>query len=486
MGETRIDVAIPTNLMPFSFSKPPSSALKTVRAIVNAGIMGAVLAGCVTGPKHEVPSLDLQTHYLNRSGDAGVLPAMGWRELFQSPGLNRLLDQAEANNLSLQAAWQSVLASRTAIQRFRSQGLPQIDAGGSVDFFENSDALASSGRGDSGEQYDADARVGWELDLFGRVRRSVEAAKASYEAEEALYHDLMFTLQADVALHYFQINSLQPEIELLERSRDTRAESLELIRQRFNAGTVSELAVAQTVSLLATAEARLYAVMRIQNSLLYSLAALLGETPATFQYEPAALESQPPVVPTGLAGELLERRPDIRLAERLLAESNALVGVAQADFFPRIVLSGDIGFAARDWDDLFKTVSEFSSGGGGVSIPVFQGGRLRANKARALAIREERSLQYRQSVISAVTEVEDLLQSVRLRGAQSEAIARSVDASSQARRISMLQYEQGILDFISALDAERSALDAEQQFEQVRRDQFIDTIDLIRALGGAW
>jgi len=410
----------------------------------------------------------------------------GWRELFQAPGLNALLDRAAGNNLSLQAAWQSVVASRSAIGRFRSEGFPQIDAGGSADFFENSDALASSGRGDSGERYDVDASVSWELDLFGRVRRSVEAAKASYEAEEALYHDLMFILQADVALHYFQINSLQAEIELLERSRETRAESLDLIKQRFDNGMVSELAVAQTESLLATAESRLYAAMRVQNSLLYSLAALIGETPATFSYEPEALAIEPPNVPTGLAGELLERRPDIRIAERLLAEANALVGVAQADFFPRITLSGDLGFAAREWDDLFKNVSEFSRGGGGVSIPVFQGGRLRANKAQARAIYEQRALLYRQAVISAVTEVEDLLQSVRLLEAQSEAIARSVEASNQARRISTLQYEQGILDFISALDAERSALDAEQQFEQVKRDRFIDTINLIRALGGAW
>lgn len=472
--------------MRFTFQKFYPNLIVRFRNTLGLVMMGTVLAACAIGPKYETPPTSEPSRFLNEPENVSPAPMNGWRELFQSPGLNALLDRAEANNLSLQAAWQSVLASRATIQRFRSDGLPQIDAGSSADFFENSDALASSGQGDSGERYDVDARISWELDLFGRVRRSVEAAKASFEAEEALYHDLMFTLQADVALHYFQINSLQAEIELLERSRETRAESLELIQQRFDAGMVSELAVAQTAALLATAEARLFDVVRIQNSFLYSLAALLGETPATFSYEPQALEKDPPNVPTGLAGELLERRPDIRQAERLLAEANALVGVAQADFFPRITLSGDIGFAAREWDDLFKTVSEFSSGGGGVSIPVFQGGRLRANKAQARATYEQRALLYRQSVIAAVTEVEDLLQSVRLLEGQSEAVARSAEASNQARRISMLQYEQGILDFISALDAERSALNAEQQLEQVKRDQFIDTINLIRALGGAW
>ena len=236
-----------------------------------------------------------------------------------------------------------------------------MDAGFSGETFERSDALSGTGRGDAGDRFDADGRASWELDLFGQVRRSVEAARANYEAEEVLYSDLMFTLQADVALHYFQINSLQSEIELLERSQETRAESLKLIEQRRRAGTVSELAVAQTASLLATAEARLFAAERIQNSLLYSLAALLGETPATFSYQPEALESAPPAIPAGLPGELLARRPDIRRSERLLAETNALVGVAKAGYFPRITLSGTLGFAVRDWDDMFESISRFES-----------------------------------------------------------------------------------------------------------------------------
>ena len=463
-----------------------SAKLRVVGKKIFISLLLPWLAGCATGPQYETPETDEPAAFLNASEERDSSPMSGWRELFHSPGLDDLLNKAEANNLTLQAAWQSVLASRIAVQRFRAAGLPHVDAGLTGETFGRSDALPGTGRGDSGDRFDADGRVGWELDLFGRVRRIVEAARANYKAEEALYHDLIFTLQADVALHYFQINSLQAEIELLERSQETRAESLKLIEQRRRAGTVSELAVAQTASLLATAESRLYAAKRIQNSLLYSLAALLGETPATFSYRPEALESAPPAIPAGLPGELLTRRPDIRRSERLLAEANALVGVAKADYFPRITLSGTLGFAARDWDDMFESISQFESAAGGVSIPIFQGGRLRANQTQAKALYEERSLLYQQSVIAAVTEAEDFLQSVRLLEAQSKAIARSVEASSKARHISMLQYEQGISDFINALDAERTALDAEQQFEQVKRNQYIDTINLIRALGGGW
>ena len=463
-----------------------SALVRAVGEKAYTSLLLLALAGCATGPKYETPKTKEPAAFLNEAEGSGSPLMTGWRELFRSPRLNGLLDQVEANNLTLQAAWQSVLASRAAIQRFRSGGLPQADAGLSGETFERSDALSGIGLGGAGDRFDADGGASWELDLFGRVRRSVEAAKANYEAEEALYSDLMFALQADVALHYFQINSLQSEIELLERSQETRAESLRLIEQRRRAGTVSELAVAQTASLLATAEARLYAARRIQNSLQYSLAALLGETPATFSYQPEALDSVPPAIPSGLPGELLTRRPDIRRSERSLAEANGLVGVAKADYFPRLTLSGTFGFAARDWDDMFESISQFESAGVGVSVPVFQGGRLRANERQARALYEERFLLYQQTVIAAVTEVEDLLQSVSLLEAQSEALARSVEASSKARRISMLQYEQGVSDFITALDAERTALDAEQQFEQVKRNQYIDTINLIRALGGGW
>ena len=444
-----------------------------------------ILSGCTMGPDYERPEADTPGRFVN-SESSGPPMAVQWRELFQSPQLSTLLNRAEANNRTLKAAYQSVLASQAVLDRFRADGRPQVDAGLGADFFNNSDALAASGRGDNGERYDADLRIGWELDLFGRIRRSIQAAAADAEAQEALYTDFLITLQADVARHYFEINSLQAEIELLERSRQTRQESLDLIQQRFRTGTVSELDVAQTTTLLANAESRLFEVRRIQNSLIYSLAALLGETPSTFTFEPSPLTELPPPVPNGLPGELLERRPDIRRAERQLAADSERIGVAKASFFPSITLQGTAGFASRHWDDLFSSDAAFDSIRPGVSIPIFEGGRLRANEAVALANYHESLELYQQRVIDAVTEVEDFLQSIQLLESQRQAIDRSVTASNQAREISMLQYQRGISDFITALDAERTALNAEQQFVQVKRAQYIATINLIRALGGSW
>ena len=178
-----------------------SAILRVVGKKIFISLLLLCLAGCATGPQYETPETDEPTAFLNASEERDSSPMSGWREFFHSPGLDDLLNQADANNLTLQAAWQSVLASRIAVQRFRAAGLPHVDAGLTGETFGRSDALPGTGRGDSGDRFDADGRVGWELDLFGRVRRSVEAVRANYKAEEALYHDLIFTLQADVALH---------------------------------------------------------------------------------------------------------------------------------------------------------------------------------------------------------------------------------------------------------------------------------------------
>lgn len=455
-------------------------------SLLHTTVLLLTFSGCMVGPEYEQPELETPSAFLNYPEGSSIPPSISWKELFASPQLNALLQKAEASNHDLKAAWQSVVASRAIIRRTQSGRLPQIEAGLGANFYENPESVATSGAGVSGQRFDAVLEAGWELDLFGRIRRTIQAAEANAEAEEALYTDLLFTLQADVASLFFQIQLYQAEIELLQRSQETRRESLDLVQQRFETGTVSELDVAQTTSLLANAQSRLYAAMRIQNSLIYALAALVGETPATFDFSPSALSVEPPQVPAGLPGELLIRRPDLRAAERSLAAANAFIGVAKAAYFPSITLGGTAGFASRKWDDLFDSGSDLSSIRPGISLPIFQGGRLRANEEQAIALYEQQLEIYKQQVISAITEAEDLLQSVRLLDDQRNAIVRAVAASALARRISMLQYQRGLSDFITALDAERTALDAEQQFVQVKRAQYISTINLIRALGGGW
>ena len=448
----------------------------------------SLLAGCALGPNYQAPNLSPADAYLNTAQDAISVGRLsnGWLELFDSKELTDLIEKAQSHNHTLKAAYQSVIAARAFARSSRADILPQLDAGIAATSLSESASISPDGISDDIDRYQADFAARWELDLFGRVRKSIRAAAAEAEAQEALYQDVMFTLQADIALHYFQINSLQSEIELVDQSRATRLESFTLVQKRFDTGTVSELDVAQAETLLATAEARHFELQRLQNSLVYSLATLVGETPTTFRFKPTPLNAAPPSVPVGIPSELLTRRPDIRQTERSLAAASERIGIAHASFFPRISISGTLGYSAFKWNKLFRPASEFNGLVSEASVPVFQGGRLRANAKRAKADFEQILEQYRQIAIEAITEVDDLLQSTRLLQAQNDALGRAVIASQRAREISTVQYERGVLDFITALDAERTALDVKQRQTQIQRAQFTNSINLIRALGGSW
>ncbi len=435
-----------------------------------------------------VPELEAPDQFLNADAlsSRAANPAREWISFFESETLRDLLEAAQSRNHDLKAAYHSVQSARAITRQFRSDARPQIDGSLSGNSFSESAAISSDGISDDGERFDAALSASWELDLFGRIRKSIRSAAANASAQEALYREIMFTLQADVAQLYFRVNSLQSEIELLEKSRDTRQESLKLVKERFATGTVSELDVAQSETLLATAESRLFELQRIQNSLSYALAVLVGETPSTFEFSPEPLTQTPPTIPNGLPGELLTRRPDVQQAEYLLAAASEQVGLAKTSFFPQVSLSGTIGYAAFNWDELFKPSSYLESIGAQGSVPFFRGGALRARLAQNQALYEQRLEEFKQVAIEAITEVDDLLQSTRLLRMQSDSLSQAVNAAQRAREISALQYERGLVDFITALDAERTALDIEQQFVQVQRSQFVNTVNLLRALGGSW
>lgn len=466
---------------------PQKGGLKGIQLGIAACTL-VLLSGCATLSSPPVPKLDTPDKFLNSDphSEARSNPTSEWLSFFNSKTLSELLEAAQSRNHNLKAAYQSVQSARAVTRQFRSEGWPQIDGSLRANSFSESAAISPDGVSDDGERFDAALSAGWELDLFGRIRKSIRSAEANTKAQEALYYEIMFTLQADVAQFYFQVNSLQSEIELLEQSRDTRRQSLKLVKERFATGTVSELDVAQSETLLATAEARLFELIRIQNSYIYALGVLVGETPASFAFNPEPLAQSLPHIPVGLPGELLTRRPDVKQAEYLLTAASEQVGIAKTSFFPQISLSGAIGYAAYDWDALFKPSSYLEDLGGQGSLPFFRGGRLRARLAQNRALYEQRLEEYKQVAIEAIAEVDDLLQSTRLLALQSDSLSQAVRAAQKAREISSIQYERGLVDFITALDAERTALDIEQQFVQVQRSQFLNTVNLLRALGGSW
>lgn len=458
---------------------------------LGVGWLGFMLSGCVTKPPPVETDFEAPSRFLNESaGDSAGLPepaaaVESWWQVFESERLDRLVRQAEESNQNLLAAFQSVEQARAIVRGVRADYWPQVDASLSG---EARDPSASLG-GDfdrSDESYEAGIFVGWEVDLFGRVRYSARAAVADAEAQAELYQDLLLTLQADVATLYFEVALLETELEIVQRSVETRRESADLVGRRFEAGTVTELDVAQAEALLASAEAEAHALRRAQNSRLYALAVLVGETPATFDFQPQPLQAAVPVVTPGIPAGLLARRPDVREAEQSLSAASSRIAVSKASFFPRLSLNAALGQASTDWDSLFDDDNAFSLIGGAAGLPLFQGGRLRADLQRAKANYQAAWHRFKQTALEAIAEVEDQLQSLLLLSAEREALARSFNAYERARQVSLAQYESGVLDFFALLDAERSALQAEQQLAQLRGQELISTVNLIRALGGTW
>ncbi|MEM8867963.1 MAG: efflux transporter outer membrane subunit [Verrucomicrobiota bacterium] len=442
-----------------------------------------ILSGCAVGPDYKKAESAAPLAYSQPTPEAAIDVAH-WVELYNEPQLAALVELARLYNYNLDALYQRTLQSRTIINRERSGRRPQVNTNAAANSFEDSEELGNSG--ESEDSYSAGLTLGWELDLFGRVARLVEAAEADAEASQAAYDELLLLTETDVAINYFRLRALKREIEAVERSVETRRESLDIIEQRFESGTVSDLDVAQSETLLAESEADLAALLRTSEALEHALAVLTGQYATDFEVDVGRLAGSPVVAPVGLPSSLLTRRPDLRQAEFALQAANARVGVATANFYPRITIGGSAGFAALDAGNWFKNTAGFYSIGPEVSLPIFQGGRLRSELSRTeLAYAEALSL-YQQAVVEAFAEVEDALSGWRHLSTQRAARERAASSAQRAQSIADKQYRSGLIDFISALDAERTALDAERRLAQVIGDEYENSVRLIRSAGGNW
>lgn len=441
------------------------------------------LSGCTVGPDFVQPEVATPTSYTQPTPEAEIAVSH-WTELFADDQLTQLVTQAREHNHSLNALYQRTLQSRALIQREQSERRPQLDAGSSYSRYKESEALGATG--DTDDNYNASLTLGWELDLFGRVARLVEAAEADALATEAAYQDLLLITETDVAINYFRLRAIEREVQAVQRSVETRRESLNIVQKRFENGAVSDLDVAQSETLLAQSEADLASLLRSRDTRKHALAVLTGQPAPDFTIQVTSLTGKPVDAPVGLPSELLLRRPDIRQVEQALRAANARIGVSKANFFPRITLGANGGFAASQASDWFKGGSGLYSFGPDISVPLFQGGRLRADLSRSEYAYAESAAIYEQTVVEAFAEVEDALSGWRYISVQRAALERAAHSAARAQQISDSQYRNGIVDFISSLDSERTALDAERSLAEVIGDEYENSIRLIRAVGGNW
>lgn len=419
---------------------------------------------------------------------ADALTRGEWWKLFADPTLDDLVTRSLAANQDLLAAAARVEQARAAAGIARSHYWPQLAADGSI---TRQRALGTTGNvaPDSlTTTYRAPLVASWEIDLFGRVRHLTASARAEAEATAANFESIRLALASDVAATYFSLRALDHELALVRDSVGLRRRARELAQARFTSGTAAELDVARADTELASTEAELAALANRRASLQNALAVLLGAPAPAFDLPALAAQgtATPPVVPPGLPAALLERRPDIAAAERTLAAANARIGVAKAAFFPAISLTGGAGYASAGIDGLFKADSRIWSIGPSLYLPIFQGGRNRANLERSRAAYDESVAAFRQHVLGAFREVQDALTATRLLAEQGVAQERALVAARRATVLAQTRYTAGLVSFLEVIDAQRTSLAIERSSAQLNALRLNTTVALIKALGGGW
>jgi multidrug efflux system outer membrane protein len=401
--------------------------------------------------------------------------------------LDGLQDRALSANQNLKAAIARVDQARAAARITESTLYPRLDLDPSGQRSRSSADL-SGGQAVTMTTLRMPLDLSYEIDLWGRVRRSIESSTAQYEASQAEMQNVLLTLQADLTRNYFNMRSLDAQLDLLRRTIELRNRNLQLVTSLFNNGQVGRLEVAQAETELANAQADTAALKRRRAAAEHALAVLVGEPVANFilPLPPPNLDVRPPQIAAGLPSSLLERRPDIAAAERRMIAANARIGMAEAAFFPAVNLTGSAGYASEELSRLFQWDNRTWSLGPFISLPVFDAGRNRAQLTQTEAAWQEAVASYRQQVLVAFREVEDALSDLRILAEQMEAQQRALKAARQAAELSGKRYRAGMVSYLEVVVSERTALVTELLANQVLEQHFQASVSLVKALGGGW
>jgi len=465
-----------------------SSLLATLVAVT-----ATVLTSCAVGPNYKKPDTTdiIPVKWKWQTADPkDASPKGDWWTVFRDSELNRLEQKAIAGNQQLRGAIARVEQARAYV------GATYLAFSPDLEVAARAQRERTSGNPPSPvpiaipsayiNTFNVPLQLSYEIDLWGRVRRSVEVAKADAKASEADFHNVLLTLTGDVAANYFLLRSYDTELAALRRTKSSQDKTISLIDQRFKAGTIPEADFAKATSELATSKADIADVKRQREETVAVLALLCGEPASTFTVSERPLTGTPPRIPAGIPSTLLERRPDVAAAERTVAARNADIGVQTAGYFPAVSLTGQAGFLSKDTASLFATASQAWSFGPNVTVPITGFFVTKARVQRAKAVREEAIANYRQAVLGAVKDVETSLSQIRFRNEQAVAQDEAVTAAAKATELTRQRYESGSISYLELLDAERTSLARERLAAQVKAQSHISTVRLIKALGGAW
>lgn len=443
----------------------------------------------MVGPEHSVPEMESAKKFKNFNPDYSARIGKDWWRTFGDSQLNSLMADLEKGNFDLRAAEGRRNQAYAALGIDRSLLYPQVLSGGSAT--RNRGTESDRGGPPGGMQtyynnYSVSMSLGYEIDLWGRVRRIVEAGQANASAAEISVDQVKLSLQAQLASSYFALRFIDSETAVLEQALTTRKESLDLARDLFNAGRSSEVDVARAEAELASAKAQLVSLQGPRASLENAVAVLVGKNASNFSISQQSISRSAPSVSAGTPVELLGRRPDVFMAERKLAASSAEIGVATAQFYPKISLIGSGGLSSVKSSDFLKYSSSQFSIGPEVDLPIFQGKRRIADLELAKAAHEEALANYQQTVLVAFADVENALASRRAAINEIAAQQESVAASKKAFELSNARYREGVASYLEVIDSQREMLNAQLNEVQARGRSFAATVQLMQALGGGF
>jgi len=464
--------------------------IPTRATLATLAVAGALLAGCAVGPNYRRPAVTVPEQLRGQPGpvDAASLADQAWWQVFQDDSLKALVAEALRNGYDLRLAVWRVEEARANAGVAAAGYWPQVQAQAGWTRSRVSSFAGGGGVPPAPPQnlYDVNAGLSWEIDLWGRIRRGNEAALAEALASEEARRGVLLSLVSDVATGYFQLLELDEQLAVARRTAAAFQGSYDLFDRRLKAGAASALDTSSAEVSVAAASAAVPDLERQIEAQENRLCLLLGRSPGPIA-RGAALAGQalPPAVPAGLPADLLRRRPDLRQAEQQLIAANANVGVAVANFYPTISLTGAFGGIAPELAGLFGAGRAWSLGGG-LLTPVVQGRRLEAQHRVAVAQWEQARVQYERSVNNALAEVATALVAYqKLAGVESEQ-ARAVTVNREAVRLSNQRYLAGRSDYLEVLQAEQQQFAAENAVAQTRFNRLASLVQLYKALGGGW
>jgi NodT family efflux transporter outer membrane factor (OMF) lipoprotein len=471
--------------------------MRTLYRLITGGIaVAAVLvlsSACAVGPDYVRPAVPVPESY-KESKDWKVADPREdafrgpWWEIYNDPQLNKLEEQVNISNQNIAIAEAQFRQASALVQAATSGFFPTLTTDPSATrSLRSSNAAQGSTPPGTNTTYTAPLNLlPWELDIWGRIRRTAEAARANAQASAADLEGVRLSVQAALAQNYFLICALDRQKQLLDATVKAYERSLELTRNQYASGVASRVDVLQAETLLKTTQAQAIdlGVQRAQTE--HAIALLVGKPASDFSIPVTPLDAVPPPVPSGVPSELLERRPDIAAAERRVAAANAQIGAARAAYFPTITLTGSIGYQSTSTSNWFSWPSRFWSVGPAISETIFDGGLRRALNDQALAVYDANVASYRQTVLTGFQEVEDSLSTLRILEQEMLVQNEAVKAARRSAEVALNHYKQGTASYLTVNVAQANALSNERSAVNILVRRMNASVLLIKALGGGW